>query len=420
MKFQSTQAHRKIKVAFLNSHPIQYAAPLYAYLNRSTDIEAFVFYLSDSSLRGYRDKGFDKNIQWDIDLLAGYPHRFVGEAASQRTPDKFFSLVAPSIWNGVRTNGLDALVLHGHNYAANHIALAAARTAGIPVFYRAETHLGLYRSPIKRTLRKYVLPAFFSQIDQFLAIGTANHEFYLAMGVPEDRICFFPYTVDNERFVNQSQLAPEERFAARDRLGLSPDRPAILFVSKLTRRKHPDHALEAAQHLAREGVALDLVIAGSGEMEAELKRRVAADGPLNTIFTGFINQREMPRLFAACDILVLPSENEPWGLIVNEAMCCGLPVVASAEIGSVRDLVVSGENGATFAARDVKGLTDALRPLLTDHALRAAMSARSRETMVGWSYKQNLQGLRAALSQSGIGNGRIGHTDMLEEPEVCA
>jgi glycosyltransferase involved in cell wall biosynthesis len=263
---------------------------------------------------------------------------------------------------------------------------------------RCETHLALPRGGWKAALRRPLLSALYRTIDGFLAIGSANREFYRAMGVPDNRISLVPYTVDNARFTTRATLSEEQRAAVRERYGISSDRPAILFISKFMRRKHPDHLVEAARRLAAEGLAFDLVLAGNGEMQAELER-LASDLP-NVVMPGFVNQQEMPTILAACDIFVLPAEDEPWGLIVNEAMCAGLPVVVSSEVGCVADLVKDGWNGHTFEARDIDGLTNALRPIISDPSLRKAMSARSRELIDNWSYQECLAGLREAVART--------------------
>jgi glycosyltransferase involved in cell wall biosynthesis len=142
---------------------------------------------------------------------------------------------------------------------------------------------------------------------------------------------------------------------------------------------------------------------GSGEMEPELRALVQKLGLSNIHFAGFVNQAGLPRVYAACDLFVLPSENEPWGLAVNEAMCAGLSIVASSEIGCVPDLVHDGRNGRTFSAGNVAGLSDALRPLLTDPDLRRRMGAASRDIIARWSYAECRAGLRAALASVGLG-----------------
>src|SRR5262249_31439434 len=110
----------------------------------------------------------------------------------------------------------------------------------------------------------------------------------------------------------------------------------------------------------------------------------------------------MPRIYGAADVFVLPSEDEPWGLAVNEAMCAGLPIVASAEIGCAPDLIQAGVNGQTFAAGDVEGLVRALHPILADVETRRRMGAASSQIISRWSYAECAAGLKDALARCGV------------------
>jgi glycosyltransferase involved in cell wall biosynthesis len=136
-------------------------------------------------------------------------------------------------------------------------------------------------------------------------------------------------------------------------------------------------------------------------MEQEL-RVLATKLELNNVdFVGFVNQSRIPKYYAASDVFVLPSENETWGLAINEAMCAGLPIVASEEIGCVPDLVHNGVNGGTFVAKDVAGLANALRPILAEPDLRRRMGDASRDIVSRWSFTECRDGLRTALQSLG-------------------
>src|SRR5262245_59544743 len=385
------------RIAVLNSHPIQYFAPLYAFLNREPDLEVTALYLSDFSIRGGHDKGFGHSFFWDIDLLSGYPYRFLGDAAKRRQPGGFSSMLAPEVWSAVRQGGYHALWLHGHAHAANLLALAAARSVGMPVLMRCETHLQLTRGKLKRALRSTALRSLYSQCARFLAIGSANHEFYCSLGIPEEKIFRVPYVVDNARFIETSRLSTEERSEVRRSLGVEDDLPVVLYASKLQRHKRPHDLVEACSVLAADGVAFHLVMVGSGEMEQELREMVEMRAVPRTHFSGFVNQSALPRVYGASDVFVLPSEEEPWGLVVNEAMCAGLPIVATTAIGAARDLVERGRNGAIYRAGDAAGLAAALKPILRDERLRRAMSQHSRERITNWGFEQCRDGLRSAL-----------------------
>lgn len=382
----------------VNSHPIQYFAPLYAYLNRDPEIEVTALYCSDFSLRGAVDPGFKQRVTWDVDLLSGYNHVFLGERSKCRSVKGFFSLICPEIWREIRSGRYDAVWLHGYAYAAFVLAFFAAKSRGLPVFMRSETHLGLQRSGWRQRLRDSVLGVAYRRLAGCLAIGSANRDYYRSLGVSESKIFDVPYTVDNDRFTAAASLTSDQRQQIREKYGLRNDQLVVLYASKFMRRKHPDDVIEAMAQLRAEGVQASLFLVGTGEIEDELHARVSALGLPDVVFGGFVNQAELPKVYAAADVFVLPSENEPWGLIVNEVMCAGLPVVVAAEVGCVPDLVKDSINGIHMRAGDVESLTNALRKVLLDDDARQAMGRNSLKIIQGWSYAQCHQGIQAAIA----------------------
>lgn len=389
---------KPFRLAVVNSHPIQYFAPLYAYLNQDPALEVTALYCSNSSLRGGVDPGFKQVVKWDVDLLGGYRPVFLGKNAERRMPAGFWSLVCPEVWAEIRSGRYDGVLLHGYAYAAYALAFLAAKSRGIPVFVRSETHLGLRRPEWKRRLRDGVLSIAYRFVDRFLAIGSANRDYYRALGVPDEKIFDVPYTVDNDRFMAAAQLTAAERLAVRRRFGLPPDQLVVLYASKFMARKHPDDVIRAMAHLRDEGVLASLLFVGTGEMEARLRSLVVEHGLEEAVFFGgFVNQGELPMVYAASDVFVLPAENEPWGLIVNEVMCAGIPVVVADEVGCVPDLVRDGQNGLLMKAGDVASLTYALRRLLVGEAERATMGRKCLEIIGGWSYERCRRGVIAAI-----------------------
>ena len=394
--FPQSGMDKVTRIAVLNSHPIQYFAPLYAYLNAAPDLEITALYLSDASIRGGRDSEFDCDLKWDIDLLAGYPAIFLDDRAHARQP--FWSLVAPRVWNELRSGRYDVLWLHGHNYAAYLVALVAAKTAGLRILMRGETHLGLPRSRMKTALRRPALGALYGLCDRLLAIGSANAAFYRAMGVPEHKIFLVPYSVDNDRFMKAAKLDAAQKENVRKRYNAPADRPCVLYAAKFISRKRPLDLLKAVRRLrSQTQTPFSVIMAGSGELESELRAYCRSHVLENVAFAGFVNQTELPSLYAASDIFVLPSEHEPWGLAVNEAMCAGLPIVVSREVGCVTDLVSDGVNGFTPAAADIESLASALRRLIEDAGLRRRQGEASLARIAQWGYPQCLEGIRSAL-----------------------
>ncbi|HEV2827459.1 MAG TPA: glycosyltransferase family 4 protein, partial [Pyrinomonadaceae bacterium] len=374
------------KLAVLNTHPIQYFAPLYRRIALEPDIDLTVYYCSRQGSEEYLDEGFGERVKWDIPLLDGYQYKFLNNLWGRDHVGGFGSLINPGIVSELRKYRYDALLVNGHNHITYLLAMLAAKAFGTSVMMRCETHLKLHRSPLKRTLRKPVMSFFYKRLcDLCLPIGTSNKEFYLFHGVEEGRMFTVPYAVDNEYFTSAAkQYSKTDR---RKEFGLPQDKPIILFASKLLSRKRPMDLLLAFQRLQQQGVNAALLFVGSGEREFELKNHVREHELSDVHFLGFKNQSELPKYYSVADVFVFPSENEPWGLVLNEVMCAGLPIIASREIGAVPDLVHHGENGFTYEAGDIDELERCLKQLLEAPEKRELMAKASRAIIGQWNYE---------------------------------
>jgi glycosyltransferase involved in cell wall biosynthesis len=211
-----------------------------------------------------------------------------------------------------------------------------------------------------------------------------------------------PYAVDNAYFQKQSLEARAGRYELQQKLALDPARPVILFASKLQGRKRCDDLLEAYRRLSpAPGVSPHpyLVIVGDGEQRSALEQAAAKTGFDSIRFCGFRNQSELPRFFDLCTVFVLPSRHEPWGLIVNEVMNAGRPVIITDEVGCQRDLVTPGIEGEVFPAGNVDALAAALRKTLSTPETAQRMGQLALERIRSWSFEQDVLGLRHALAE---------------------
>lgn len=388
------------RIAFVNTHPIQYFAPLYAHLTKNSGLQTTALYLSDFSLKGGSDPGFGQTISWDVDLLDGYESKFMGDRAGRRRIGGFFSMVAPQLWAEIRSGNYDAVIIHGHNLAAHHLALAAAKSARTPVFARGDTNGFASNAGWRQHARKSILSRLYQQFDGVLSIGTANDAHYRAMGVASEKVFRVPYAVDNVRFGALRPLSNQQKNLLRKELGLRTDMPTICFSAKLIQLKRPFDLLAAYADIVSKGIRAQLVIAGSGELETKL--RVAAQRIPNGVirFLGFVNQTQLPRVLAASDIFVLSSEREAWGLAVNEAMCAGLAVIATRESGCSYDLVREGENGHVYAAGDVQSLSRALSDLVSNEKIRKQYCTNSKDIIQSWGFDECAHGIRLAIKNT--------------------
>tara|TARA_A100001015_G_scaffold273830_1_gene329654 strand:+ start:5349 stop:6530 length:1182 start_codon:yes stop_codon:yes gene_type:complete len=389
-----------IKIAIINSHPIQYFAPLYKELNTSNEIDITALYLTDLNLKPSIDPGFKQKIQWDVNMLDGYSYKFLGKYQINR-PNGFWSLIVPQIWKEIRQSDYDVIWLHGYNFAAYLVAFLAAKSKGIKIFFRGESHLMLKRGFLKKTFHTIFCKIFFRYVDAFLAIGTANKKYYKSLGVSDKDIFLVPYTIDNSRFRIDKDHVQNKIKELKTEIGLS-QHPTIIFSSKFMERKRPHDLLEAAKILQEKNYEFNILFVGSGELETTLNELVKKNNLQNIFFKGFVNQSSLPLYYAACDIFVLPSINEPWGLVINEVMSCGLPVVVADGIGAADDLVQDGINGFIFEPLNPHDLAKKLKLLLQNNSLRQEMSKQSSIIMNSWSYFECAEGVHNACRHLGF------------------
>lgn len=391
---------RPYRLAYLVSHPIQYQAPLLRSIAADPAIDLTVFFLSDFSLREHQDPGFGAAVKWDVPLLEGYKSVFLPAlgGTALRAPLRPFSY---GLARRLKAGGFDALWLHGYAHQVNLRALFTAKRLGIKVYVRTDAQMGslLGRSFVRRA-KNAALRSLFSRIDAFLSSGTLNKEYFLHYGAPPEKIWLLPLAVDNAFFQEQATLAQPGREALRAILDLEPGRPVILYASKFVHRKRAEDLLEAYALLSPDGKREPdpyLLFVGDGEGRPGLEARIAELGWSSIRLLGFKNQTELPPFFDLCDVFVLPSESEPWGLIVNEVMNAARPVIVTDQVGAAPDLVRDGQNGYVVKARDVDALADRLRRIVSDPGLAAEMGRQSLCRISEWGIEQDVQGIRQAL-----------------------
>ena len=349
----------RFKLAVLASHPIQYQAPMFRALAKEKEIDLIVFFCSNWGLNEYHDKGFGKNFKWDIPLLGEYPHEFLPNINLLPNPSKFFGLINPSIICKLSTKTFDAVWVYGWASFTNWLAMLSAFAFNIPVLLRGDSNLLQQVGPVKTWLKEKIFKMLFKKISAFLAIGKYNADFYEYYGVPKEKIFLIPYTVDNDFFISRARELILRKSELRKKHGLPLDLPPILFSGKLVSQKRPMDLLKAYAEVKKQ-IKASLVFVGDGLLRKELETFTKDNNLQHVYFVGFKNQSELPELYAMSDIFVLPSEFEPWGLVVNEAMCFGLPIIVSDKVGAGGDLVKDGENGFIYPSGDIKRLTEIL------------------------------------------------------------
>src|SRR5438105_2914491 len=184
-----------IRLAHLLSHPIQYKSPLLRRIAQEPDIDLTVFFRSDFSLNAYTDPGFGVQVRFDVDLLGGFEHRFL-PALGRNDRRSFLSPLNYGLANALRQNRFEALWVHGYGNAYNLYALGLAKALGLKVLLSDEAHMrSRARGFVDELSARAVFAYLRACVDGFLAIGSANKEYYLSRGIPAERTFLFPYAV---------------------------------------------------------------------------------------------------------------------------------------------------------------------------------------------------------------------------------
>lgn len=360
-------------IAIVTSHPIQYQAPLWRDLAQDGRVPFEVWFLTPHAVQPSRDREFGTTFSWDVDLLAGYSHRFL-EIKPEWSLSRFDGIHVVTPWvELLRRHNVTALWIEGWRFRTLWQAVRAAHALGIPVWLRGESNDLAPEPWTKRVWKRFALQWYFSRVNRFLCIGSANRRFYRRFGIAEDRLVAAPYCVDNERFAAMAEKLRPERDRIRAGWNIAPEARCVLFCAKLIPKKRPFDLFDASRVVRNvDGAPLHLLWVGDGELGASLRIAATKENAPQSTFTGFLNQSEVPRAFVAADCLVLPSDyGETWGLVVNEALASGLPAIVSDRCGCAEDIGRPQGAAHVFSCADVNALANAIT-----HVLRCPPAAK--------------------------------------------
>jgi glycosyltransferase involved in cell wall biosynthesis len=376
------------RVLAVCSHPVQYMAPLLRRMTQHSRLDLSVAYCTLKGAQAAHDPEFNTTVQWDIPLLEGYSWQEIPNHGSGA--QSFWGLNNPGLGKLIRVGKFDAVLCYlSYLCASFWISYFACRRSGTALIFGTDASSLVPRSggAWKKTVKEAVWPKLFSLADQVIVPSSATRELMLSLRIPEERITLTPYSVDNDWWIARSQNVDRE--AVRAGWGATPQTCVILFCAKLQPWKRPLDLLRAfAKANVLDGL---LVFAGEGAQRRELETEVTALGVGQRVrFLGFVNQSQLAAVYKGADVMVLPSEYEPFAVVVNEASCCGCPVVASDRVGAARDLIAPVERHLIFPCGDIAALSTLLGDVCRDRGRLRALGQAARNRMASWSPELNV------------------------------
>jgi glycosyltransferase involved in cell wall biosynthesis len=387
---------KPVRVLLVADHPVQYTAPQFRRYAEDSRLEIVVAFCSMRGTELAVDPDFATRIAWDIPLLDGYRWVRSRDLAGRRVR-RVVGSFNPDLWKIVRRQAFDVVVCYGYRSASFWIAALAARTSGAKLVWATDANR---IEPIgnrqidrwKPRLKRLVIPRLLAVSDAVLASSSQGVRFLSSMGVPPSKSFLIPSAVDNEFFERGAGAA--DRSQVRRAWAVPDDAFVALFVGKLAPWKRPGDLLKA---LARTPAVI-AVFAGDGVLRDELVSLADRAGVGERVrFLGFVNQSGLPATYRGADCLVLPSQYEHFGLVVNEAFASGLPAIVSDTCGAVGDLVHHGVTGLTYRSGDVVTLAAHLGDLAADSEMQKGLARAARERIARWGIEENAQSFGRAM-----------------------
>jgi glycosyltransferase involved in cell wall biosynthesis len=393
-------SERRYRTLLVITHPVQYMAPTLRLLAEHPAIDLVVAYCSLLGIEPTLDPDFGVKVAWDVPILEGYSWLRVPNQSPRPGLKGFFGLLNPALWKIVSTGGFDAVInLTSYMYASFWITVVAAKAHAIPLLLAIDaTQIEpLDGKKWKLRLKKILWPRLYRLADVMVVPSSGGVLLLHSLGIPGDRIVRTAHSVDNKWWTDQASRV--DRNAIRANWNIPKDAMVVLFCGKLQPWKRPQDILRAFAKCGVDGSFL--VFAGDGPLRADLEAEARAVGVASSVrFLGFVNQSSLPAVYRSSDLLVLPSEYEAFGLVVNEAMLCGCPVIVSDRVGARFDLVSEGKTGFIFPVYNIEAISGLLHKLLTSRDQLHRIARAAKEHMKEWSPNKNAEGLIDAIEKA--------------------
>jgi len=387
-KMNSTKS--RYKVAIVAPTCFYYQAALFRQLATDPKLDLTVYFCSDEGILA-RDvlEMYKVNEDWGLgdELLEGYHSKFLRNFSPRPSYLKWpFGLINIGVIKEIILNRPDVVVLMSWMNPTWWMALAACVLFRIPFFYMTDANVQIepLRSKWKRRIKRMVLGKLLFKLSSgFLCAGTANNQFYKMYGVPDNKLFPFAYSWGYDSLSKISEELKPQRDQFRSEFGIPENSLVILYCGRLSAEKNLFHLLDSYHRLDQDGKSL--IFVGNGDLRQSLENHVDQLGVKSVHFFGFQNRTQIAKCYAISDVLVLPSVRETWGIVVNEAMCFGLPVIVSRQVGAGIDLVANGTNGYSVET-DGESLLLSLKQISElSPEERSQMGLRSIDTINDWS-----------------------------------
>ena len=364
-------SHDRPRIAWVTIQPTPYFMPLFLALHERADLDMHFLF---ASVEGEQP--------W---MLAGHRKLITSASRGWRTTirGRHFNL---GVIRALFREPWDAVVIEGYMQPTMMAAILCCLLRRIPFIMRGDSQLVKHRKWYKLTFKKLFLYPVMRRCSAAMGNGISAKRHWESMGIPEDRTFILALTSHLDLFFREAPKAITQRAGLRRKLGIPEDATLGVFVGRLVPIKQLDLLLQGLARIPA-GRQPHLLIVGEGPERSKLDEIVAKNA-LPVTFAGFCQNEDLPKYYSAADFFVLSSRTEAWGVVVAEAMVCGLPLILSDQVGAKCDFLQAGINGHAVSAGSIDGWREALQRCVDEAENLKAMGEQSRQIIREWTREQ--------------------------------
>lgn len=376
-----------LKILYLQDTAMWYRRPFFKRLSEIYDVKFIFTYMQ------YINNMYDIETSGEIDRFEGVKYKMLKNYCNLRYVDIAFGLL-----NDLLKENYDIIVDMFGSIDMLYCFLAAKLRRKPIIFCSDGWAWNRKGVSLKEKIISPLVKFIVSHSDAFLVPGTVHKEYYVSLGASPDKVFIMPNV--SSLVVNEEDYENKEKL--REKLNIGT-KQVVLYAGRIVKQKGVEYLIKAFAKLREERDDIVLIIVGRGECRDQLellsKNLNIAD---HVYFMGFVENESLPPYYLLCNVYVMPSitygQADCWGYVVNEAMHCGKPVIATAAVGAAFDLIKNGENGFIVPEKDVNALYEALKKIISDSDLEKKMGIKSKKIIEeGYGYKDMVNGFEKAV-----------------------
>lgn len=375
---------KEYKVALIHNIISPYRIPLFEGLSEHPSIDLSVYFCAKT--HGIRKWDILESKKFNYEVLSGVALEFYGITYHFN----------PSVISKLLHGKYDVVIIGGCADFTTQTAFFTSKILKIPVILwsegieSAQSFLGKVIHPLTKHIVK--------NVDAMVVPGTMSRDFHVKMGAIPEKIFVAPNIVDNNIFIEKSLKIKCDKEIFMQKFNIS-NKKIILFIGQLIERKGVEYLIDAYKILKDEYDEVCLVIIGDGDLINQLEESCANKQIKDVHFTGWVSEEDKIAYYSIADLFVLPTRRDVWGLVINEAMCCGLPVISTKAAGCAVDMIKPCKNGFIVDVDDVDQLYSAMKEIILNDELAKNMGEKSLEIIKNeYTLKNMVNGFVSAIT----------------------